>query len=234
MRYADILTERLNQRDALLVMKEIETGRGGIADLVQRRPQLRDESQSHLQQTYGNTLTLYRAVAVIDDLRTDKVVSMTTDFDVAFNMMKNFPVLMGHDKFITNKPHMLRYTVPISNVVAHVPTLIDMAMSNVNHERNIMGRAGKVSLGYLAQEGKKEDEVIVDAGGLKPKAIGFTQDDNGINDMMIFKHMKDGHMNMTGQQMIDFIKGERRNWFPDEEQVKKFDDLGNQVRKFFS
>ena len=41
-------------------------------------------------------------------------------------------------------------------------------------------------------------------------------------------------MNMTGQQMIDFIKGERRNWFPDEEQVKKFDDLGNQVRKFFS
>jgi len=183
MRLSEIRTKNiLSKADAMLVLREIETGKGGIATLAQSKPIISHISQAWLQHHHGGTLKLFRAIAVVDGktLNAEKIASLTSDWKVAWRIAEGFPVLFTPNKIVTNTPHLLRYNVPISKVVAYVPALLDECLKTLGEDiksKRIMSARHyeKISISEIFDTGTEEKEVIADVSSLKPQVIAFEQ-----------------------------------------------------------
>lgn len=229
----------LTRKDAMLVLREIETGRGGVAELARKKPFISQQAQAWLSQHHGTTLKLFRAVAVTDksELQSETVVSTTTNWEIAFHMAKDFPVIFGQKEFITNRPHLLRYDVSINRVLAYVPLLVDQCMEllgDVGDQKITSSRSfDRIPVSHIIQTGKTEEEVIVNVSGITPRVISFEQNTNGRRWMQVFQHVVDGDYK-SGSNFEKYYRDNFINWRPNswDDARKEHDDFAKQVKAF--
>jgi hypothetical protein len=67
----------LSKKDAKDILADIETGKGRIAKIMQKKPEL----QAQMTQGLPNKIDGWRAVAAMGSLRSEKIVSLSTNFD---------------------------------------------------------------------------------------------------------------------------------------------------------
>jgi len=198
----------LSRAAAIRVFEEIETGRGGIAELVRERPAAGTLSREALSGA-GGVLTVFRAVAVLDGgaLRREAVASTSLDWRVPADMLPDFPLVMGGDAFVDNRPHLLRYELPLDRVLAHVPTLVGLALEALPdwRGRKVADRwGGRVPLSGLAKLGMREQEVVADLSGLAPEVLAFDNTVEGRLDMSLVRPLGEGRLR-TGEECFDHL-----------------------------
>jgi|TARA_R100000781_G_scaffold6592_3_gene6695 hypothetical protein len=175
---ADILgLMRMSAKGVRTLAKELETGRGGLAQMVKQSPDLQKASQQAARVQFGETIPSFRAISPTGALRPDKVASTTTDPKVALQIARDFPVLMAKDDFIAPKPILRRYDVSPDRVQAHVPALIDAARAQQPHTvrtGKIDTRLGdRMSIDEVFEQARAEDELLSDLLGLNPQEVAF-------------------------------------------------------------
>jgi hypothetical protein len=79
-------TARLSMANAIAIVREIETGRGGIAELVESKPALKEMSQEKLRREHGDVVPLFRVISIPEgkEMRDEGIVSTSTDWKVAY------------------------------------------------------------------------------------------------------------------------------------------------------
>ena len=146
-----------------------------ISDLVDKNPLLRKLSQDYLRNKHGDTITVYRSLGLTGDLRTEKIVSTTDDANVAINMNNDIPDLITKNDFISPKRSLLRYDIPIENVRAYVPYLLDISsdvIKNLNQKTVVDRKTGrKILIEEILHAGQKESEVVADLSGISPSQV---------------------------------------------------------------
>lgn len=242
MRFQD-LTSRLNEAkgrlskaDAMLILREIETGRGGIATLAQKKPFLTDISQSYLHQKVGDPIALFRTVRVVDPkgLRDESIVSASTNWHVAFQLARDTPMYMASKQFIEPKVYMLRYTVPIDRVLAYVPALVENAVSVLGPDtikKRIRDRFGEpLPISTIVETGMEEEEVIADVSHIKPQVMHFGRNVTELGRLHLMPYLA------TGKSLTDYLNRtssfQRQPRTPEE--MKDWQSLARQMRRFLA
>jgi hypothetical protein len=146
-----------------------------ISDLVDKNPLLRKLSQDYLRNKHGDTITVYRSLGLTGDLRTEKIVSTTDDANVAINMNNDIFDLITKNDFISPKRTLLRYDIPIENVKAYVPYLLDISSDVIKSmkEKTVAsgGSGRRIPIDEILDAGKRESEVVADLGGISPSQV---------------------------------------------------------------
>jgi len=243
MRFQD-LTARLNEAkgrlskaDAMLILREIETGRGGIARLAQKKPFITDISQEYLRRELGDPIALFRTLRVTDPkgLRTENIVSASTNWHVAFQLARDTPVYMASEEFIAPKVYMLRYTVPINRVLAYVPALVEHAVSALGPDaikKHIHDRFGDpLPISTIIETGMEEEEVIADVSRIKPQAMQFGRTVTELGRLHLMPYLA------TGKSLADYLNRPgftRQARPPTPEQMKPWRSLARQMQRFLA
>lgn len=222
-------TARLSMANAIDIVREIETGRGGIAELVGRKPALTEMSQEKLRAEYGDVVPLFRAITVPEgkEIRDEGIVSTSTDWNVAFHMGRDHAgVVMTRDSFLTMRTVLLRYDTPIERCLADVNMLLEMVVDSLGGferigSQRIRGRRSGdgIEVSHIIQEGLKEDEVIADVSGIEPVILDFDRK----KELDMVRGMGAGEFDSPDEYMQhrDDTKGTNEFFPPDEqEQIK--------------
>ena len=220
-------TNRLSMNDAIDIVREIETGRGGIAELMKKKPALMEMSQAKLRSEHGDVVPLFRVLSVPEgnEIRDESIVSTSTDWQVAFHMGRNHAgVVMTPTAFMTMRTVLLRYDTPVEQCLADVNMLLEMVVSALGGferigNQNIRGRSGPIAVAHIIKEGMKEDEVIADVSGIEPVVLDFDRK----NELEMIQGMDAGEFDSPDEYMAhrDATKGTNEFFPPDEqEQIK--------------
>lgn len=236
---ADTVTEavrkarevKLSIQDAREIVKDIETGRGRIAQIMDKKPSLREKMTQGLPPKFDG----WRAVAVLDELRSEKTVSLSTDFDVVFNMAMGFPVLMGQGGIKSPAVTLLHYKVTKKRALAFVPVLMKHAQDVLKGRvKTVATRSGdRVSFDVITKTANDEDEVIADVSGLKPKKIVFGQSSDGRIDMEMLKDIRNGKYR-NPEQYLKRIQSVLTNWFPYDPMGKTPEEREEALKEYFT
>ncbi|RLD65623.1 MAG: hypothetical protein DRI98_14550, partial [Bacteroidetes bacterium] len=221
--------DRLSMADAISIVREIETGRGGIAELMEKKPALKEMSQAKLRGEYGDVVPLFRVISVPEgkEIRDEGIVSTSTDWNVAFHMGRNHAgVVMTRDSFLTMRTVLLRYDTPVEQCLADVGMLLEMVLESLGGHEKIGGqrikgrRSGEgIEVSHVIQEGMKEDEVIADVSGIEPVVLDFDRK----KELDMVRGMGAGEFDSPDEymQQRDATKGTNEFFPPDEqEQIK--------------
>jgi hypothetical protein len=162
----------LTASDVAKFARELETGRGGLAEMANRVPKLRQFSQAALRREVGDTFTPFRAVSLPGEavLRPDQMVSTTLSPGVARRMLQDAPALMTEDRFITARPQLIRFPdLPTDRAQAFVPPIIDRIKAEnpatVLRQQVNTRRGGRMSIGDIFDDVRPEREVVADVTG---------------------------------------------------------------------
>ena len=248
MRIRELLTEaprgaaRLTKADCKLIFSEIETGHGGIAALVEKKPFIAGQSQEALAHR-GTHLRVYRAVAVFDTLKPESVVSASLDWRVAHEIGGGFPLLMGDSGFHDPKTALLRYDVPLERVLAYVPLLVTMALDTLGPDiaaKRIQSTRGygKIAIEHIIETARKEQEVVCDVSGLTPEVLHFEKSARGNGFYHAMGDIANGTF-QSGQQYLQsqkakgfqFVYGEPQEWDDHASAVRRFLDGNTRPEK---
>ena len=219
----------ISKKDAIEIVREIETGRGGIGELAKRKPALMQMSQENLRREHGDVVPLFRVLGIPEDqeMRPEGIVSTTTDWKVAHKMGRDQPgVIMGRDKTTSIHTVLVRYDVPVEKCLADVNMLLEMVVEKLGGfdaigNKGIRSRRSgdSVPVAYIIQEGMKEDEVIADVTGLKPVVLRFGSHVSGQKEMGMLHGMEAGEFNSPEEYMQHRIDTKfSGEYFPPEEQ----------------
>jgi len=234
----------LSKKDAKDILADIETGKGRIAKIMQKKPEL----QAQMTQGLPNKVDGWRAVAVMGGLRSEKIVSLSTNFDVVFGMGSDFPSLMSGGEIKSPKVTLLHYKIPKKKVLAYVPVLIQYVKAILSGKVNTVAArsGGRLNVSAIYDATKKENEVIADVSGLKPAVLSFDQTVDGRMDLSMVQDVRSGKYK-NPKQYFDYLKQTNSGWHPfvpfgmeKEEQEQKMKeylkDLGdkaNNIKRFF-
>jgi len=218
--------DRLSMADGMMIVREIETGRGGIAKLVQRKSFLKELSQDKLRREHGDVVPLFRVLALPEDkeLRAESIVSTSTDWHVAVSMGDSQPGLaITRDKWLAVNTVLLRYDTPVEQCLADVNMLLELAIESLGGmdrigNQNIIGRNGAIPISVIIEEGMKEDEVIADVSGLKPVVLNFPSHISGRKEMDMLRGLDVGDYDSPDEYMSHRIANKDTNeYFSDKE-----------------
>jgi hypothetical protein len=210
---------RISLPEAKAILADIETGKGRIAEIVQKKPYLKEMSVNLVRQLHGGNIAVYRALSLQNqsDMREDKIASTTTSFDIGFNMANNSPGLIftptgDHSR----SPMLLKYNITLDNVVAYVPALashaLDVLSNRISHIRD--RRGDKLPISEIRNTAEQEKEIIADLSGVKPNQFPMDHSMDGTIWSGLLKDVHDGNY-QNPDQYYDHIKSQSRNWFPD-------------------
>jgi hypothetical protein len=177
----------ISAADARLFVEELETGRGRLAQLAERYPALREESQRVLATMCGSpVLPLFRHIQLRNDeptkIRPEQVTSLTASPQYALGLAIDAPgMVMTSEAFISMVPALMRYDVPVERVLLYVPVVAD----DLTRERTAaLGRmkirtrrGGSMTGTEIVREvlRRKEHEVVADVSGLSPSVVEFSR-----------------------------------------------------------
>jgi hypothetical protein len=239
-----IEASRLSKVDAKNILADIETGKGRIVKIMEKKPELKAQMTDGLP----NKIEGWRAVAAMGSLRSEKVVSLSTNFDVVFGMGSNFPSIMSSKGIQSPKVTLLHYKIPKSKVLAYVPVLIKYARAVLADKiKTVAGRdGGRINVSAIYDAANSESEIIADVSGLKPKVIAFDQTSNGRIDLAMVQDIRKKKYK-NPKQYFDYLKKSMSGWYPfdpmnlsDEEREQKMNEFltgldkkAKEIKEFF-
>lgn len=231
------MANRITKKDAILILREIETGHGGIADLATQKPFITSISQEWLSRNIGNSFPVFRSVAPVGKLKQETIVSTTINPKIAINLLDDVPIFLTHSKTIIPKRNLLRYDITLDNVIAYVPALIgtaEIVLGNVDNKKLRSLRSDEmIPYQHIIQTGYDEKEVICNVSALTPISLDFgTGTFNDSNYFMIFRDV----LFNKWIDVEDFVKriNSRSSGFYrfSEESKEHLSDFAEQVKKF--
>ena len=159
--------------DARKILKDIETGRGRIDALVERKPAIREFSIESVRQRVGERPDMYHFISPFseDELRqADGAASASLTLDGVMAVADMTPALiLGRETSKTRTPTLRLYAPEVERVIADVPTLAVTAASKVG-KRVRTDRSGMMDVADIVDTALNEQEVRVDLSGLEPVA----------------------------------------------------------------
>jgi predicted GNAT family acetyltransferase len=165
----DRFAAALSRSDAKAILLDIETGRGRIDALVERKPTIRQESIESIRMRHGDRPTFYQYVAPKsgDEVKSAAgVSSASTTLDGAMLVADGTPALIftPGDAF-ARSPRLRMYSEPVERVVADVSSLSVSAAAKLGSKAIQTDRAGMISVATLVDTAFSEQEVRVDLTG---------------------------------------------------------------------
>lgn len=237
----------LSRRDAIEIVREIETGRGGIGDLAKRKPGIATLSQDNLRAKFGDTVPLFRVLGIPEDkeFRPETIVSTTTNWEVARAMGNSQPgVIMSPDKFTSINMVLVRYDTPVSQCLADVNMLLEMVVGQFGGyeaigNKGIKGRRSgeTVPISLIIEEGLKEEEVIADVTGLEPTVVlKFKSHINGRREVDMIHGIANNKYSSSDEYLHHRKNDKYSSEFipPDEEQSVRdvYDQRAPNIKRF--
>jgi hypothetical protein len=184
----------LTKKDIKLIASELETSRGQLAELVKKYPQLRDASVADIEAlTKGEPFTTFRGISLLPgrELRKESTPSMTVDPSVALGMLKDAPVMITKEGFITATPVLRQYPgMKASETQVYVPSLIEQITERQPGalEMKIPTRSGeKMTVADVFKEVKGEKELLADVSKKEPRDILFDRYQGGVGDRYLME-----------------------------------------------
>lgn len=180
MRIEDFLTEaKLSFADAKKMLQHVDTARGQAVEVARDNPWLTERSQQAARERLGATFSVYRAVTLTGDLRPERVVSTSLDWQVAWNIADDAPGMIWHgDKTLTTTTALLHYRLTPERVVLWLPEVMAEVRTAVGKRANhsIEDRYGnpkRIEQVLRFLDANDEQEIIADVSGLTPKVLRF-------------------------------------------------------------
>jgi hypothetical protein len=184
----------LTKKDIKLIASELETSRGQLAELAKKYPQLRDASVADIEAlTGGEPFTAFRGISLLPgrELRKESTPSMTVDPSVALGMLKDAPVMITKEGFITATPVLRQYPgMKASETQVYVPSLIEQITERQPGalEMKIPTRFGeKMTVADVFKEVKGEKELLADVSKKEPRDILFDRYQGGVGDRYLME-----------------------------------------------
>jgi hypothetical protein len=184
----------LTKKDIKLIASELETSRGQLAELAKKYPQLRDASVADIEAlTKGEPFTAFRGISLLPgrELRKESTPSMTVDPSVALGMLKDAPVMITKEGFITATPVLRQYPgMKASETQVYVPSLIEQITERQPGalEMKIPTRSGeKMTVADVFKEVKGEKELLADVSKKEPRDILFDRYQGGVGDRYLME-----------------------------------------------
>jgi hypothetical protein len=184
----------LTKKDIKLIASELETSRGQLSELAKKYPQLRDASVADIEALTGDEpFTAFRGISLLPgrELRKESTPSMTVDPSVALGMLKDAPVMITKEGFITATPVLRQYPgMKASETQVYVPSLIEQITERQPGalEMKIPTRSGeKMTVADVFKEVKGEKELLADVSKKEPRDILFDRYQGGVGDRYLME-----------------------------------------------
>jgi hypothetical protein len=227
--------KNISKKDLQTIGSELETSRGLLPDVAKKYPQIRDASVAGIESiTKGDPFTAYRGISLLPgrDLESEVMPSTTLSPGVALNILRDAPVMIRNNEFISPTSVLRQYpNIKPTDVEVFVPSMIEQIRERQPGalEMKIPTRSGgKMLINDIFDEVLREKEVLTDVTGKTPTDIKFDKHGGGFMDNLLMGVARDVFSGnwKGGENYLKEIGGYYTN--PDE-MIQEFDAFATSI-----
>jgi hypothetical protein len=224
--------KNISKKDLQTIGSELETSRGLLPEVAKKYPQIRDASVAGIESiTEGDPFTAYRGISLLPgrELESEIMPSTTLSPGVALNILRDAPVMIRNNEFISPTSVLRQYpNIKPTDVEVFVPSMIEQIRERQPGalEMKIPTRSGgKMLINDIFDEVLREKEVLTDVTGKTPTDIKFDRHGGGFMDNLLMGVARDVFSgNWKGGE--NYLKGYYTN--PDE-MIQEFDAFATSI-----
>jgi hypothetical protein len=227
--------KNISKKDLQTIGSELETSRGLLPEVAKKYPQIRDASVAGIESiTEGNPFTAYRGISLLPgrELESEAMPSTTLSPGVALNILRDAPVMIRNNEFISPTSVLRQYpNIKPTDVEVFVPSMIEQIRERQPGalEMKIPTRSGgKMLINDIFDEVLREKEVLTDVTGKTPTDIKFDRHGGGFMDNLLMGVARDVFSGnwKGGENYLKEIGGYYTN--PDE-MIQEFDAFATSI-----
>jgi hypothetical protein len=227
--------KNISKKDLQTIGSELETSRGLLPEVAKKYPQIRDASVAGIESiTEGDPFTAYRGISLLPgrDLESEIMPSTTLSPGVALNILRDAPVMIRNNEFISPTSVLRQYpNIKPTDVEVFVPSMIEQIRERQPGalEMKIPTRSGgKMLINDIFDEVLREKEVLTDVTGKTPTDIKFDRHGGGFMDQLLMGVARDVFSGnwKGGENYLKEIGGYYTN--PDE-MIQEFDAFATSI-----
>jgi hypothetical protein len=227
--------KNISKKDLQTIGSELETSRGLLPEVAKKYPQIRDASVAGIESiTKGDPFTAYRGISLLPgrDLESEVMPSTTLSPGVALNILRDAPVMIRNNEFISPTSVLRQYpNIKPTDVEVFVPSMIEQIRERQPGalEMKIPTRSGgKMLINDIFDEVLREKEVLTNVTGKTPTDIKFDKHGGGFMDQLLMGVARDVFSGnwKGGENYLKEIGGYYTN--PDE-MIQEFDAFATSI-----
>jgi hypothetical protein len=227
--------KNISKKDLQTIGSELETSRGLLPEVAKKYPQIRDASVAGIESiTEGDPFTAYRGISLLPgrELESEIMPSTTLSPGVALNILRDAPVMIRNNEFISPTSVLRQYpNIKPTDVEVFVPSMIEQIRERQPSalEMKIPTRSGgKMLINDIFDEVLREKEVLTDVTGKTPTDIKFDRHGGGFMDQLLMGVARDVFSGnwKGGENYLKEIGGYYTN--PDE-MIQEFDAFATSI-----
>jgi hypothetical protein len=227
--------KNISKKDLQTIGSELETSRGLLPEVAKKYPQIRDASVAGIESiTKGDPFTAYRGISLLPgrDLESEVMPSTTLSPGVALNILRDAPVMIRNNEFISPTSVLRQYpNIKPTDVEVFVPSMIEQIRERQPGalEMKIPTRSGgKMLINDIFDEVLREKEVLTNVTGKTPTDIKFDKHGGGFMDNLLMGVARDVFSGnwKGGENYLKEIGGYYTN--PDE-MIQEFDAFATSI-----
>jgi hypothetical protein len=227
--------KNISKKDLQTIGSELETSRGLLPEVAKKYPQIRDASVAGIESiTKGDPFTAYRGISLLPgrELESEIMPSTTLSPGVALNILRDAPVMIRNNEFISPTSVLRQYpNIKPTDVEVFVPSMIEQIRERQPGalEMKIPTRSGgKMLINDIFDEVLREKEVLTDVTGKTPTDIKFDRHGGGFMDNLLMGVARDVFSGnwKGGENYLKEIGGYYTN--PDE-MIQEFDAFATSI-----
>jgi hypothetical protein len=227
--------KNISKKDLQTIGSELETSRGLLPEVAKKYPQIRDASVAGIESiTKGDPFTAYRGISLLPgrELESEIMPSTTLSPGVALNILRDAPVMIRNNEFISPTSVLRQYpNIKPTDVEVFVPSMIEQIRERQPSalEMKIPTRSGgKMLINDIFDEVLREKEVLTDVTGKTPTDIKFDRHGGGFMDNLLMGVARDVFSGnwKGGENYLKEIGGYYTN--PDE-MIQEFDAFATSI-----
>ena len=227
--------KNISKKDLQTIGSELETSRGLLPDVAKKYPQIRDASVAGIESiTKGDPFTAYRGISLLPgrELESEIMPSTTLSPGVALNILRDAPVMIRNNEFISPTSVLRQYpNIKPTDVEVFVPSMIEQIRERQPGalEMKIPTRSGgKMLINDIFDEVLREKEVLTNVTGKTPTDIKFDRHGGGFMDNLLMGVARDVFSGnwKGGENYLKEIGGYYTN--PDE-MIQEFDAFATSI-----
>jgi hypothetical protein len=227
--------KNISKKDLQTIGSELETSRGLLPEVAKKYPQIRDASVAGIESiTEGDPFTAYRGISLLPgrELESEIMPSTTLSPGVALNILRDAPVMIRNNEFISPTGVLRSYPdIKPTDVEVYVPSMIEQIRERQPSalEMKIPTRSGgKMLINDIFDEVLREKEVLTDVTGKTPTDIKFDRHGGGFMDQLLMGVARDVFSGnwKGGENYLKEIGGYYTN--PDE-MIQEFDAFATSI-----
>jgi hypothetical protein len=227
--------KNISKKDLQTIGSELETSRGLLPEVAKKYPQIRDASVAGIESiTEGDPFTAYRGISLLPgrELESEVMPSTTLSPGVALNILRDAPVMIRNNEFISPTSVLRQYpNIKPTDVEVFVPSMIEQIRERQPGalEMKIPTRSGgKMLINDIFDEVLREKEVLTDVTGKTPTDIKFDRHGGGFMDQLLMGVARDVFSGnwKGGENYLKEIGGYYTN--PDE-MIQEFDAFATSI-----